>query len=432
MAIGSKVSGDFKSATGLFAKVNGGWQKAKFGYVKVDGVWKQFWANKLLDTFSRTDTTSGLGTSESGQAWTIARSTWRINSNNATTAGSKTDYPLAYVDLGFYNGNFQANELAPGMGVAFRVKDANNWYAVVPYYNQTATNYSYCAAYGTPYQACTCSTYAQTGTYCSGDEVGTTYEGCYDTIPAGSRLEVVCGQPCGMVNHPITTVENRCTTTCKTQCQTCTSKQTAVPGTGLYLGSLFIPVRYTTTTTCVNNGTCCQSQTTCKDVTVTTNNYVYECTCTEVSVPFDSYCRPGAEYSYVAAPYTCIGTIYPTYGYTCPCGNYTTITPCASVATGTTYTNYYYIRVIQMVDGVASVISDTQVDSRFSAITATINAATLSVTAYSDSLYTAQVGTVSIPATFSNEYTGYGVIATQSNFEDGRTIGAIQVTAIGQ
>lgn len=428
MAIGSKVSGDFKSATGLFAKVNGGWQKAKFGYVKVDGEWKQFWANKLLDTFARTDTTSGLGTAESGQAWTIARSTWRINSGNATTAGSKTDYPLAYVDLGFYNGNFQANELAPGMGVAFRVKDANNWYAVVPYYNQTATTYTYCAAYGTPYQECTCTVTAQTGTGCSGTLVGTTYQGCYDVIPAGQRLETVCGQPCSMVNQPITTVELQCKTTCAVKCQTCT--KTAVPGTGLYLGSLFIPVRYTTT--CKDNNNCCQNQTICQNVTVTTNNYVYQCTCVETLVDVPESCRPGAEYSYEAAPYTCSRGTYPIYGPTCPCGNYTTITPCAQTATGTTYTNYYYIRVIKMVDGVASVISDTQVNSRFSALTATVNAATLDISVYSDSLYATQVGSASIPNTFSSTATGFGIVGTQSNFEDGRTIGAIQVTAIGQ
>ena len=95
MAIGSKVSGEFKSASGLFAKVNGGWKKAQFGYIKVAGQWQQFWADKLEDDFGRANTQSGLGTAFSGQAWSILRSLWQIKDNAANTTGTKTDFPLA-------------------------------------------------------------------------------------------------------------------------------------------------------------------------------------------------------------------------------------------------------------------------------------------------------------------------------------------------
>lgn len=437
MAIGSYVSGTSNAASNIYAKVNGGWKKGTFGYVKVDGTWRQFWAGKLEDTFDRTDTTSTLGTATSGQAWTTARSTWRIFSNNATTAGAKVDYPMAYVDLGFNEGTLKANELTPGTGIAFRVTDANNWYAVVPYYNQTATTYSYCAAYGSPYQVCTCSETTQTGTGCSGTYVNQTCE--YRTECSSPLVDVVTpgywstyeAGPCSMVSVPVTTVES----VCKNECikygtkQTCVDK--LVSGTGLYLGSLFIPPRYTQT--CTSSKVCLDADIVCRDVTVTRNVQQYQCTSytTYVNPVTTATCKGTVrEVAYNCVGGYCNGSTYAIYTTTCPCNQYTTQRDCIQSATGTTYTNYYYVRVIQMSGGVATVLSDTQVSSRWNAIVATLEGATLSVTAYSDSTYTTVVGTAS-QAIFSAG-TGFGIASSQSNFEDGRTIGSLLITPKGQ
>jgi hypothetical protein len=447
MSIGSKVSGDFKAASNIYAKVNGGWKKGSFGYIKVNGDWKQFWAEKLEDSFDRTDTTSTLGVAPSGQAWTIARSTWRISANNATTAGAKTDYPLAYVDLGFSEGTLQANELTPGTGIAFRVIDANNWYAVVPYYNQTATTYSYCAAYGSPYQVCTCSQTVQTGTGCNGTRVNQTCQtevycpGGYIDQTTPGYFETYSGQPCSMVaGEPVITTKEVCTNECIKECNrtTCTTQVVTPAKAGYYVwvGSsrIYVPAQPAVTKeVCTTTRICCDRDLVCRNVTTTTYPQVYQCTSyTRYVEPYTSQTCPGGtdvrDVNCVGG--YCDGTEYPIYTTTCPCNQYTTQRDCVQSATGTTYTNYYYVRVIQMSGGVATVLSDTQVSARWNAIKATLDGPTLSVTAYSDSTYTTVVGTAS--QSIAGAGTGFGVASSASNFEDGRTIGSLLITPKGQ
>jgi hypothetical protein len=442
MAIGSKVSGDFKAASNIYAKVNGGWKKGTFGYVKVEGTWRQFWAEKLQDTFDRTDTTSTLGTATSGQSWTIARSNWRINSNNATTSGAKTDYPMAYVDLGFSEGTLQANELTPGTGIAFRVTDANNWYAVVPYYNQTATTYSYCAAYGSPYQVCVCSQTTQTGTGCTGTYVNATCQtetycpsGYIDQTTPG-YWETYQGQPCSMVAGPaVTSTTQVCENTCikygtRTSCTKVLVNEAYyvyVPGSGV------IRVGATYRDECTQSTVCLDKDIVCRNVTTTTYPQVYQCTSyTRYVEPYTSQTCPGgtATRQINCVGGYCTGNEYPIYTTTCPCQQYTTQRDCIQTATGTTYTNYYYVRVLQMSGGVVSVLSDTQVSSRWNAITATLEGPNLSVTAYSDSTYTTVVGTAS--QTITGAGTGFGIASSPSNFEDGRTIGSLLIQPKGQ
>jgi hypothetical protein len=59
------------------------------------------------------------------------------------------------------------------------------------------------------------------------------------------------------------------------------------------------------------------------------------------------------------------------------------------------------------------------------------NSNNITATAYKDSLYANQVGSVSF-SSLSATGTGYGIIGLPSNFEDGRTIGSIKVKALGQ
>jgi hypothetical protein len=104
---------------------------------------------------------------------------------------------------------------------------------------------------------------------------------------------------------------------------------------------------------------------------------------------------------------------------------------CTQTATGFTYNNFYYIRVVRMVNGVLSVVSDTPVNERWSALKITGDGINLTVRAYNDSLYANQVGTVSFTNTTSVG-SGYGIASIPSNFEDGRTIGSIKVLPLGQ
>lgn len=406
MAIGSKVSGNFKSASGLFAKVNGGWKKAKFGYIKVGGEWKQFWADKLEDAFNRADTINTLGVADSGQAWTILRSQWRINSNNANTTGAKTDYPLANIDAGFLDFELEANELTPGTGVAIRVEDANNWWGVVPFYNQTATSYSYCVQ-------------SQTVSYCIAE--------C--TEPNGYYLR--CDAPNTEYTIPIYDYY-------------CPGGYEIVYDTEYVLVT---PARCTTVTV---PGACYNE---------------YRQNCTWVYVPFSApmrVCNPGmtricdpatSRQECTAAEYELVETYYETCpggevfgvigsetgcepdGYTnvdtyacCQAGTYQ---QCIQTATGTTYTNYYYLQVVKMVNGVFSVVADVAVPERWSAVKISATGPSLTVRAFTDSLYTNQIGTYSNNSFFATG-TGYGVVARPSNFEDGRTIGSLLVKPLGQ
>jgi hypothetical protein len=406
MAIGSKVSGDFKSASGLFAKVNGGWKKAQFGYIKVAGEWKQFWADKLEDAFDRTDTTNTLGTATSGQAWTLLRSQWQINSNAARTTGAKTDYPLANIDLGFLDFNIEANELTPGTGVAIRVEDANNWWGVVPFYNQTSQSYSYCVASRTvSYCIAACTEPAGNTLRCDAPNT-LIVEDVYDFVcPGGEQYIETCdwvisGQDCA----PDTVVPGACY---NERYETC--EWVYVPFSS--------PRRVCTQ----------RSVRVCDPATVVpgecTDNYDYIC--------YDYVdCPGGYSYEVIGQSQECSpdGFTNVPYYACCQAGTYQ---ECTQTATGITYTNYYYLQVVKMVNGVFSVVADVQVPERWSAVKMSANATTLTVNAYTDSLYTNQIGTYTTNA-FTATGSGYGVVARPSNFEDGRTIGSLKVLPLGQ
>jgi hypothetical protein len=410
MAIGSKVSGNFKSASGLFAKVDGGWKKAKFGYVKVAGEWKQFWADKLEDLFNRADTTSGLGAADSGQGWTILRSQWQINSNAAKTTGSKSDYPLASIDAGFLEFDLQANELTPGTGVAIRVTDANNWWGVLPYYNQTSQTYTYCVQ-SRPVSYCitACTEPYDYTLRCDPPNTETTTP-IYDfTCPGGYELlyydewvEIDCVPPTpsgrivqNCVTEPYDTVN------CEWVYQIGRGVvRVCTPGTG-------------TRQVCTNTW----EDYPCEPVYDLQETYI-------------EYCPSGEVFGQIGTEYECAPDGYtnvPLYAC-CQAGSYN---ECIQSATGTSYTNYFYLQIVKMVNGVFSVVESVQVPDRWSAVKISANGTNMTVNAYTDSLYTNQIGTYTT-SEFLATGTGYGVVARPSNFEDGRTIGSLIVKPLGQ
>jgi len=405
MAIGSKVSGDFKSGSGLFAKVNGGWKRAQFGYVKVNGNWKQFWAAELKDTFSRQDTTNTLGVAESGQAWELKRSQWRINSNNANTTGSKSDYPLATIDTGFSDFNLEANELSPGMGVVFRGLDENNWTAVIPYYNQTSYTYSYCIS-------------GHNESYC--------IAACPD--PAGYNL--VCEPPNTLLVETNTYVDcvdgyyEPDTVTCvdpiyETRTRTvCTPDRTTTYNCCIKYCNRF------GTSICCDRDIC--TRTIPGDCTSETYSVYVGCGGYDI-VYGDFVCTQYGEFTETIETCSPDGFSNVPYYNCCQSGSRFV---CDNVGTATAYNQYFYIRVLQMTNGVVSVVSDTQVNERWNAVKISGVNDTISITAYKDSLYTQQVGSVSVTNNLVS--TNYGLVGAPSNYEDGRNIGSIQVKAYGQ
>lgn len=441
MAIGSKVSGNFKSGTGLFAKVDGGWKKAQFGYVRVDGQWRQFWAADLKDAFSRADTTNSLGTAESGQAWNIVSSQWRINNGFANTTGAKTDYPLAVVDLGFYDFNAKANELSPGMGFVFNYTDTNNWWAVYPYYNQTSYQYSVCVSgRNESYCIANCSEPAGYNTVCFGTETPGTQTCVLQDVPTGCSER--CTEPTtGCASAPFCTIcyyvpgvttcgpdrtetYDCCVRRCSTPTQTCTTDTVCIREDGI--------------TRCFPRQNCTTTYTTvCCDRDICTRTIPGEC----VTGPGDTVCGcecpitiPGqcstvctgirTEQVCTTSPSTC-STGYQQVPYYSCCQSGTRFI-CEQSRLETAYNDYFYIRVVRKQNGTISVVSDTQVTERWNALTATKTANSITIKAFKDVAYTQQVGS-NVTVASTSAATGYGILGAPSNYEDGRNIGSVEV-----
>ena len=442
MAIGSKVGGVFKTATGLHAKVNGGWKPAQKAYVKVfdtntnESAWKLFWAAEIKDTFGRANTNNTLGNSEGGIAWSILRGAWRIQNNAANTTSAKTDYPLALIDMGALDFELQANELSPGMGVVVRGFDANNWTAIYPYYNQTSYTYSVCVSgRNESYCISSCSTPAGYNQVCYGTET-----------PASTGTRQVT-RPTGCVTVPgvrycsFGIPRSRNVTTCapdRTEsynccikyCQSC--RESCVAGTTTCTREDRItrcttgPPRCTTTcsTICCDRDTCTR---TVPGACTTTTEYYDEC----------------IQYTTGPSTTTCSGSTTVTETYTIPatCSTGYTQVPyynccqfgsrfvCEVAGTATAYNQFYYIRVATMLAGVLS-YQDIEVTERWNALKVTGLGITLSINAYKDANYTQLVKTTSV--TNSTSATQYGIIGAPSIYEDGRDIGSIQVKAYGQ
>lgn len=81
----------------------------------------------IFDSFTRPDTTSGLGSTLTGQAWTATSGTFRIQGNRARAGNAGA---LATIDTGSAFGTLEVTleSDAHAAGVAFRVVDANNYY----------------------------------------------------------------------------------------------------------------------------------------------------------------------------------------------------------------------------------------------------------------------------------------------------------------
>jgi RHS repeat-associated protein len=84
-----------------------------------------------IDGFSRSNSSTSLGTTETGRTWTNLAGTWGVSGGKAYLASASGSTNLAVV-AGAKDGTVAATETAgqTGVGVAFRVQDANNFWSV--------------------------------------------------------------------------------------------------------------------------------------------------------------------------------------------------------------------------------------------------------------------------------------------------------------
>jgi hypothetical protein len=384
-----KTGGTYKSSSTLYAKVGGAWKPAKKGFIKAGGTWYPFYVQAINDDWNRAVST-GLGTDLSGDAWTILRGTWSVINGVAREKSGKDAVPLGVIELGLLNVQGRINQLQPGMGMALRVADQNNFWGIVPYYTQTATPYTYCAVAGTPYSQCISSHQSGTGTSCPGGYVNQTVPGgCIDVNYVYDCLD--WGRNC--------VITPNCTTT---------------PANCYYWGC------------CLH---CDTASTTCGAPTVECYN-----TCPGGFGLVEAGCN---QYGPSTVVQTCpTGEVsYPTY----TCDQSVLITPCNSYATGYTYTNYYYVRLFKMVAGVMSVVGDYPVTTAWTALKVTTDNNTFNIQAFSDDAYATKVLDTTFtlagtPTSAASEPAGtaYGIVGIASSYNDGATVGPIYVGAVGQ
>jgi hypothetical protein len=145
-----KVGGTWRSASNIYVRVGGTWRTAAYAYVKVAGTWKLWYRTTIGDTFTRADTTTGLGITETGGsfAWNSLIGNFFVNSgtarsDNAVTAGNAG--ALTYINLNTPNATAEVGgqTTTAGIGPAVWVSAAGSWWAAIGSNGQTNTTFTY-------------------------------------------------------------------------------------------------------------------------------------------------------------------------------------------------------------------------------------------------------------------------------------------------
>ena len=165
------------------------WRAVSSGWVKVGGTWRQWFKASFIDPFNRTTSATSLGSPDGVQTWSNIRGAWGIVNNKATANSAASTYPISTITFDSADVTIAQDGVTNGVGAAFWVTDANNWWAtttnVVESY-QTAyvagtTNYSTCYVAGnTNYGSCFVGGNTNYGT-CS-VAGNPNYGTCYSTV----------------------------------------------------------------------------------------------------------------------------------------------------------------------------------------------------------------------------------------------------------
>jgi hypothetical protein len=98
----------------------------------------------LNDTFTRSDTTAGVGLGDipDGPSWEIvAGEAWQLVSGRAFTSDTRANNPIVVVDAGQYDVDVSTDIGSGGDCLYFRVVDFTNWWRVRSSYYVTSGNY---------------------------------------------------------------------------------------------------------------------------------------------------------------------------------------------------------------------------------------------------------------------------------------------------
>ena len=436
MPIQIKVANNYVSSGSAFFKTGGAWLKAKEGYVKVEGTWVKFFVSEFKDFFERTNATT-LGTSPTGQTWTTPRGTWGILDGKAQITTSKSTYPIAVVDAGLTDFELQANEMVPGVGVIVRAESSTTWWGLVGWNNQVAYTYTYCAVALVNEGYCIVDNICQQ-TVCPGGYSSTqvanpltcavygpdTVVGadCYNIYTEGRTT-------CVNVTVPTTICEN----VCIKSCQSCSTS----PG----VTTCTREDRITRCTTSPGVQTCrticCDRDTVCRTGTRT------EQSCSTSPGSWSQQCS-----RYTTVPGGCIQYNSQTYSTvtTCPGGTSTVNVACGypncaqtgsrqvcpqALSTATGYNYFYKLYLVKSVNGAITVEQEFDIGENFKALRVLGVGPNLAINVYRDNAYSDQIKVLSYAAFTSPAGSTFGIFGYPSNYQEGNTIGSIQVKQPG-
>lgn len=446
MPIQIKVSNDYVSSGSVFFKSGGAWLKAKEGYVKVEGVWKKFFVSEFKDFFERT-LASGLGTSPTGQVWTVARGTWNIETGKAKINTSKSTYPIALIDVGLTDFELQANEMVPGVGVVIRGESSTNWWGLVGWNNQVAYTYSFCpqALVNQGYcivdnicQQTVCPGGYQSSQSCS---QGTCIRYAPDRVEATgcSSVWVPGGESCSYQSQEYQSCSDQCIKTCfrysctADRCTGGTTTCTREDGITRCTTSpqICIPGDCSTSTICCDRDTVCTTQTrlvrVCEQVQGS-----YQTTCTGSVVVKGECLEYGPDVCTTVT--SCPGgtsTVNVVCGYpNCAQTGSRQVCPVAE-QTATGYNYFYRLYLIKSVNGTLSIEQDFDIGENFTAIKALANGPNLTINVFRSNDYTNQIKVVSYSSFTSPAGSNFGIFAYPSNYQEGNTIGSLEVKQLG-
>lgn len=436
MPIQIKVANNYVSSGSAFFKTGGAWLKAKEGYVKVEGTWVKFFVSEFKDFFERTNSVT-LGTSPTGQTWTVPRGTWNINAGKAQITTSKATYPIALIDAGLTDFELQANEMVPGVGVIVRGEESNTWWGLVGWNNQTAYSYSYCpqALVNEGYciidnicQQTTCPGGYVTSTSCSSG-------GC--AVRAADRL---VGYGCTSTYVPGATIcENVTSTTtqCTNQCIKYCTRTTCVSAGQNCIREDGRTRCFARPDVCTNSTTCCDRDTVCSPVTRTirvcepSDGYYYETCSGYVSVQGECIT---ANPDICTSVTTCTGgtvTQNVICGYpNCAQTGSRQVCPVAQ-QTATGYNYEYKLYLVKSVNGTITVEQQFDIGENFTALKVLGVGPNMVINVFRDNAYSSQIKVLSYSSFTSPAGSNFGIFGYPSNYQEGNTIGSIQVKQPG-
>lgn len=215
-----KVNGAQQPIASPYVKVNGAWAPVALGYTKVNGEWKIWHSAVIEDNFNRTDSLALGDASNNFSQWDQLSGNWEVKTNQAYH-GSGSGPAIAATQLYKATTNYKVSVDIPsntGLGVAFWVQDADNWWAAIPGSRQQDNpGYYYCPS-GFTLEGTNCrrttvvaASYEADTVYNASYEADTTYAATYEantTYPATLRTgSAIFGCPTG---YSFTGYDDRC------------------------------------------------------------------------------------------------------------------------------------------------------------------------------------------------------------------------------